>query len=46
MNFGNPLYIMARNGNPEQALTSNLGQQKFTWCLFKYMPMGKHSEPI
>ena len=46
INFGNPLYILARNGTPKEALTSHVGQQKFTWCLFKYMRMGKHPEPI
>ena len=46
MNLENPFHILARNRTPEQALTSHLGQQKFTWCLFKYMRMGKHPEPI
>ena len=46
INFGNPLYILARIGTPKQALTSHVGQQKCTWCLFKYMRMGKQPEPI
>ena len=46
MNLGNPLYILARNGTPKEALTSHVGQPKFTWCLFNYMRMGKHPEPI
>ena len=39
INFGNPLYILAKNGTPKEALTSHVGQQKFTRCLFKYMIM-------
>ena len=46
MNFGNPLYILAQIGTPKQALTSHLGEQKCTRCLFKYMKMGKHPELI
>ena len=46
INFGNPLYILAQNGPPEQALTTHIGQQKCTWCLFKYMRMQKHPELI
>ena len=45
-NFGKSFAYFARNRTPEEALTSHLGQQKFTWCLFKYMRMGKHPEPI
>ena len=46
INFGNPLYILAKNGTPKEALTSHVGQQKCTRCLFKYMRMEKHPEPI
>ena len=46
INFGNTLYNLARNGTPQEALTSHIGQQKFTRCLFKYIRMGKHPEPI
>ena len=37
--------FLAGNDATEEALASHLGQQKFIWCLFEHMRMGKHPKP-